>query len=244
MAETANDPPRHHGFRREEAARVRNSWRTVEAVVCPRCDIVLDPSPVPPRDDVSYVRDRVILVCRSCGGSTAVERRDRKAPPPPALPVVGWREWVSLADHAGPRLKAKVDTGARTSALHVEDMQSFDREGQPWLGFLVLPKQRSRSSAFRVEAPLVDERSVRSSSGRAEERPVVMLRITLGATVFPAEVTLTRRDRMGFRMLLGRTALRDRFLVDSATSYLHPLPSRAGEPSRPKTPPSPPSSRK
>jgi hypothetical protein len=243
MAETANDPPRHEGFRREEATRVRASWATGAAVVCPRCDIVLDPSPVPPRSDVSYVRDRVILVCRSCGGSTAVERRDRKVLPP-ALPVVGWREWVSLADHADVTIKAKVDTGARSSALHVEEMEDIERDGQSWLRFLVLPRQRSRSSAFRVEAPLVDQRQVRSSSGTLEQRPVVTLRIALGTSVFPAEVTLTRRDQMGFRMLLGRTALRNRFLVNPATSYLQPPPNPPGDPSRRKPSPTPPSSRK
>ncbi|TVP47483.1 MAG: ATP-dependent zinc protease [Gemmatimonadales bacterium] len=184
-----------------------------------------------------------MLVCRSCGGSAAVERRDRK-PPSPALPVVGWREWVSLADHAAISLKAKVDTGARTSALHVEELENVQRDGQPWLRFLVLPRQRSRSSAFRVEAPLVDERAVRSSSGASEERPVVSLRIGLGPVTFPAEVTLTRRDQMGFRMLLGRTALRDRFLVNPATSYLQPNPHPPGEPPRRKSPSNPPSSRK
>lgn len=236
MARKASGSPRPEGFRRAEATRIRDAWRSGEAVVCPRCDIALDPTPVPPRDDVAYVRNRVLLVCRLCGGSTAVERRDRKSLPS-ALPVVGWREWVSLEDHPIARLKAKVDTGARSSALHVEDLEAMERDGRRWLRFLVLPIQRSRAEAFPCEAPLSDRRRVRSSSGTSEERPVVILRIALGAEVFPAEVTLTRRDRMGFRMLLGRTALRDRFLVNPAASFLHARRPRGdvppGDPSAP-----------
>lgn len=130
-----------------------------------------------------------------------------------------------MPDHSPISLKVKVDTGARTSALHAEDVESLRREGAHWLRFTVLPRQRTRTGAFQVEVPQVDERRIRSSSGSSEERPVVRLRLTLGATDFSTEVTLTRRDQMGFRMLLGRTALRNRFLVHPADSYLQGTPT-------------------
>jgi hypothetical protein len=223
MATKAGGTPGRGSFGREEAAGIRQAWAAGMAPECPRCRVVLDPTPVPPRSDVAYVRDRFILVCRSCGRSAAVERRHRGAPSSP-LPLVGWREWIRVPAGAATALKVKVDTGARTSALHAEGLEPFEREGEPWIRFSVLPRQRSLVGAFDVEAPKVDQRRVRSSSGSAEERPVVRLRLAMGATIFSTEVTLTRRDLMGFRMLLGRTALRNRFLVNPAASFLQGVP--------------------
>jgi len=117
------------------------------------------------------------------------------------------------------RIKAKVDTGARSSALHALDLETVERKGVTWIRFSVLPVQRSSRGLVRAEAPLVDRRSVRSSSGRSERRPVVEVGVELGGQRFPVEMTLTRRDQMGFRMLLGRTALRRRFLVDPGRSF-------------------------
>jgi hypothetical protein len=229
MATKAGGPPPGGGFGRQDAAAIRAAWAAGVLPECPGCRVALDPTPVPPRRDVAYVRDRVVLVCRSCGRSAAVERRLRGTPlpavPAPPLPLVGWREWVRMPDHSPGWLKVKVDTGARTSALHVEDVALFRREGTGWLRFTVLPRQRTHLGAFQVEAVQVDERNVRSSSGSSEERPVVRLRLALGATDFSTEVTLTRRDQMGFRMLLGRTALRNRFLVHPAASYLQGTPT-------------------
>jgi len=232
MATKAGGPPSRGGFGREDAAGIREAWAAGIVPECPQCQVALDPTSVPPRRDVAYVRDRVVLVCRSCGRSAAVERRLRGASPPARpslplplpLPLVGWREWIGLPDHSPTRLKVKVDTGARTSALHAENIEPLRREGTPWLRFTVLPRQRTRAGAFRVEALQVDERSVRSSSGSEEERPVVRLRLALGTTDFTTEVTLTRRDQMGFRMLLGRTALQNRFLVHPGASYLNGAP--------------------
>ncbi len=136
------------------------------------------------------------------------------------LPLVGWREWVRLAGTANAPIKAKIDTGARSSALHALELEPVSREGVRYLRFTIFPAQRSEEGAFRMEAPLVDRRAVRSSSGVAETRPVVRVELELGGTNFPVEVTLTRRDRMGFRMLLGRTALRGRFMVDPGRSFL------------------------
>jgi hypothetical protein len=145
-------------------------------------------------------------------------RKKKKARPP--LPVVGWREWVALPGLGIGRIKAKVDTGARSSALHALDLETVERDGGTWVRFTVLPIQRSHQGEVRVEAPLVDRRSVRSSSGRAEMRPVIRVDVEVGGLRFPVEMTLTRRDQMGFRMLLGRTAIRRRFVVDAGRSYL------------------------
>jgi hypothetical protein len=135
------------------------------------------------------------------------------------LPVVGWREWVALPGLGIARIKAKVDTGARSSALHAVDQETVERDGRTFVRFSVLPVQRSSRSQVRTEAPLVDRRPVRSSSGRSEVRPVVEVEVEMGGQRFSVEVTLTRRDQMGFRMLLGRTALRRRFLVDPGRSF-------------------------
>jgi hypothetical protein len=146
--------------------------------------------------------------------------RPRKKKPRPPLPVVGWREWVALPGLGIGRIKAKVDTGARSSALHALDLEMVERDDGIWVRFTVLPLQRSHRGEVGVEAPLLDRRSVRSSSGRAEMRPVIEVDVEIGGLRFPVEMTLTRRDQMGFRMLLGRTAVRRRFLVDPGRSYL------------------------
>jgi hypothetical protein len=132
----------------------------------------------------------------------------------------GWREWVCLPDVPVAWIKAKLDTGARTSSLHVFDCEEFSRDGVDWVRFDVHPWQASRDDAVTVELPVHDRRRVRSSSGHAEERIVVLMTIRMLERTFTAEVTLTNRDAMGFRMLIGRQALKQGFVVDSARSYL------------------------
>lgn len=136
------------------------------------------------------------------------------------LPVIGWREWVRLPELGVARIKAKVDTGARTSALHAFDLERFTMAGTPWVRFCVHPVQRDSHTTVEVTAPLIDERKVRSSSGKATVRPVIRTLVRLGEHRFPLELTLVRRDVMGFRMLLGRQAIRRRFLVDPGRSFL------------------------
>lgn len=119
-----------------------------------------------------------------------------------------------------PWIKAKLDTGARTSSLHVFRCEEFTRDGADWVRFDVHPWQESRDDSVTVELPVHDRRRVRSSSGHAEERIVVLMTIRMLERTFAAEVTLTNRDAMGFRMLIGRQALRQGFTVDSARSYL------------------------
>jgi hypothetical protein len=125
-----------------------------------------------------------------------------------------------------PWLKAKIDTGARTSALHAFDVEEFDRDGTAWVRFGVHPWQRSDDDETVVELPVHDRRTVRSSSGHAQRRIVVRLDLVLVGRRVPAEVTLSSRHRMGFRMLIGREVLRQGFVVDPARSYLGGRPSR------------------
>ncbi|MFT4259728.1 ATP-dependent zinc protease [Microbacterium sp.] len=134
--------------------------------------------------------------------------------------LIGWREWVSLPDLGVDWLKAKIDTGARTSSLHAFDIHEFDRDGETWVRFRVKPWQESQEDAVEVECPVHDRRSVRSSSGHAQQRYVVELLIRLYDREVLAEVTLSNRDEMGFRMLIGREALRQGYVVDPARSFV------------------------
>ena len=142
--------------------------------------------------------------------------RDRKERD---LPVVGWREWVALPDQGIETIKAKVDTGARTSSLHAFDLETFRKRNREYVRFNVHPEQRSAKYETEVEAPVLEWRRVKSSSGHAERRPVILATIELLGLRWRVELTLTRRDEMGFRMLLGRQAIRGRFLVDPGTSF-------------------------
>lgn len=159
-------------------------------------------------------------------GDDLVPEKKRKRSPKKPPPALGWREWVGLPDQGVEWLKAKVDTGARTSSLHAPGLHTFEVENREWVRFSIYPWQRSTADAVQVEARVLDRRLVRSSSGITERRPVVILPLQFGSTVVDVEFTLTRRDQMGFRMLLGRQALRGRFLVDTGRSYLLGQPPR------------------
>lgn len=147
-------------------------------------------------------------------------RRRRPKPPPRAI---GWREWLAIPSLGVDAIKAKVDTGARSSALHAFDMEIFEQNDDPFVRYSIHPNQDD-SFALRVVSPLVDRRSVRPSTGVAKVRPVVRLPIQLGSETFETDITLVRRDMMGFRMLLGRRALKGRFLVDVSRSFVFGSP--------------------
>lgn len=146
--------------------------------------------------------------------------------------VLGWREWLSLPDLSPSPVKAKIDTGARTSTLHAFGLSQHQRDGAPWVSFEVHPVQRSRLQATAVSYPVKGFRRVRSSSGHSELRPVIRTPVQIGDHNFDIDVTLTSRDEMGFRMLLGRAAVRRRFLVDAGRSFVQPLPRDAPHPER------------
>lgn len=140
---------------------------------------------------------------------------------PRSLDPIGWREWLALPDLGVETIKAKIDTGARSSALHAFDLERFDRDGKAMLRFAIHPLQDDNRTIVVAEAELLAERHVRNSGGHAQLRPVIRTSVRLADRQWPIELTLTNRDAMGFRMLLGRQAVRDRFLVDSGRSFLH-----------------------
>jgi hypothetical protein len=142
------------------------------------------------------------------------------------LPVIGWREWLALPELGVTAIKAKVDTGARSSALHAFNLQRISRNGQTWVRFQVHPRDDRRpQSKITAQALLVDERWVKSSNGGKTLRPVIRTMASLGGIVWPIELTLVRRDLMGFRMLLGRSAVRRRFLIHPGVSFRGGIPA-------------------
>lgn len=145
------------------------------------------------------------------------------------LPVIGWREWIGLPDLGIERIKVKVDTGARSSSLHAFNQQLFEQDGVQWVRFQVHPVQRNNYEIVEVEAKIIEFRSVRSSSGRSSMRPVIATNVELLGFTWPVELTLARRDEMGFRMLLGREAIRRRFLVNAGKSFYNGGQERKGK---------------
>lgn len=134
---------------------------------------------------------------------------------------VGWREWVALPQLGVPAVKAKLDTGARTSALHAEAIEPYtDAHGRRRVAFVVHPVQGNTSVAIACSADVVDRRRITGSGGHAELRYVVRTDLALGGQIWPIELSLAGRDAMRFRMLLGRTALAGRVIIDPGRSLL------------------------
>ncbi|MBA3661457.1 MAG: ATP-dependent zinc protease [Gammaproteobacteria bacterium] len=135
-------------------------------------------------------------------------------------PLIGWREWVKLPDLNIAQIKAKIDTGARTSALHAFSLEPFTEHGQEKIRFAIHPFQHDVKNITNCVADIVDRRVVTDSGGHEEERYVIQTMITIGIQSWPIEITLTERENMLFRMLLGRSALRKRFIVNPARSFV------------------------
>lgn len=134
--------------------------------------------------------------------------------------TIGWREWISLPELDVDFIKAKVDTGAKTSVLHADGIKIVRKGEKRYVRFIIYPSQRSSHQARPARALLVEKRVIRSSSGHESKRPVIRTQIKIGNQMWPIEVTLVDRAVMGFRMLLGRQALHKRFVVDPAHSFL------------------------
>lgn len=134
--------------------------------------------------------------------------------------IIGWREWLALPDLGVRAVKAKIDTGARTSALHTFGLESFEEDGILKVKFRIHPLQLRKDIVVNCIADVMDRRRVTSSDGQREMRYVITTTVVLGDFRWPVEMTLTNRDSMRFRMLLGRAAVSGRMLVDPAKSYL------------------------
>jgi len=137
-----------------------------------------------------------------------------------SLSLVGSEEWCSFEQLGIPAVKARIDSGARTSSIQSQNAKIIRRNQEDWVRFELNPIQDNRSVKLICEAPLVDRRMVKSSSGVSEERLVIRTEVTVGKHSFDLELTLANRDTMEYRMLLGREALNARFLVDPSQSFL------------------------
>ena len=144
--------------------------------------------------------------------------------------VVGWREWVSLPGLGVDAVKAKLDTGAKTSALHAWDEEVFEMDGLPWIRFCANPFQQDNETVVHCAAPLTDRRLVTNPGGIRERRHVITTMLEIGGARWPIELTLTNRDNMGFRMLIGREAMRGRLIVDPRASYRTGVRARVAAP--------------
>jgi hypothetical protein len=133
--------------------------------------------------------------------------------------TVGWREWFSLPELGLENIKAKIDTGARTSALHAFKVEEYKEDGIDMVRFLMHPVQKNMQIIKECNAKIVDKRWVSDSGGHREKRFVIRTMVALGELRWPVEMTLTNRDSMKFRMLLGRTAM-ENIIVDPSASYL------------------------
>ena len=134
--------------------------------------------------------------------------------------TLGWREWVSLPDLGLPHIKAKVDTGARTSAIHAFALNTYEQDGEERVEFRMHPNQKDVETVIVCDAAVIDKRVVTDSGGHKEERLVIETALRIGVHEWPIEATLTARDDMLFRMLIGRTAMKGRAVVNPGRSYV------------------------
>jgi len=132
---------------------------------------------------------------------------------------IGWREWLALPQLGIPAIKAKIDTGARTSALHTFSLEEFSDGGIRMVRFGIHPLQKRKDIELFCQAPVLERRRVKDSGGHSETRYVIQTTVALKNDVWRINITLTNRDAMIFRMLLGRTAIEKRFMIDPGRSY-------------------------
>ncbi len=149
----------------------------------------------------------------SCSGRMAPRTRKN-------IIEIGWRERVFLPDFGVPGIKTKIDTGATMSAIHAFRPRYSKRDDGEWVSFEIHPHRRTREDAERVSAKVDTYRYIRSSNGKRELRPVIKVKMSLAGKTWTAEMTLTNRSQMSYRMILGRQAMRNRFMVDPGKSYV------------------------
>lgn len=142
----------------------------------------------------------------------------------PVMQAVGWREWVGLPDLGVDAIKAKIDTGARTSAIHAWNITEHDAPDGPWVSFELHPVQRNNKIIVPCRARVWDTREIKSSNGQIEHRVIIRTTLQLAENTWPIELSLTNRDAMGFRLLLGRAALRKHVQINPGRSFLIPRP--------------------
>jgi hypothetical protein len=138
----------------------------------------------------------------------------------PNKPLIGWRERVALPELGIERITAKTDTGAFSSSIHAFNIESEQRDGETWVTFSVLPSRRDPDQVIHCQARVSDQRRVKSSDGSSSQRFFIRTVLAIGGQNLNIEISLADRGSMGYRMLLGRTALRGNFVVDPAASYL------------------------
>ncbi|MDC7236078.1 MAG: RimK/LysX family protein [Spirochaetales bacterium] len=138
----------------------------------------------------------------------------------PEPTAIGWREWISFPDWGIEYTKVKVDTGARSSSLHVGDLEYFQEKDEEWVSFFVYPWQESTKDKVRIKAKVLDYKQVKSSSGCKDRRPVISADLVVAGRRISTELTLSNRSEMGFRMLLGRASIRKGFIIYPGRSYL------------------------
>jgi len=141
------------------------------------------------------------------------------------LPILGWREWVTLPELKIQHIKAKIDTGARSSALHAFAIEPYRKQNQRWIMFAIHPEQNNTDIVIECHAAVKDRRIVSDSGGHKQRRYVIETPLIIGSAIITAEMTLTNRDSMLFRMLIGRTTLNDRFMINSSASFCQGFPN-------------------
>ena len=140
--------------------------------------------------------------------------------------IIGGAEWIGLPELGIPQLRGRIDTGAHSSALHTIEEEVFEKDGQDWVRFVVGKNEKRTRGEWQCEAPVVRTRKVKNTSGVPEERITIQTPIRIGGLDWPVDITLTNREKMSYRFLLGRSAMQDRVLVNPSHAYLHGRPRK------------------